>query len=216
MLELMGYMLCLMDLFMELHTTLAHSWSVFPPDVLLVILNFLVILSFGIIVVFGIGAPAVRYFFPKKCERFSKTLDLIFLRLYSLIYDVTAICVQWGKMIWLTFWGFLEYYGMIKSVFLAIYFRYLMMTVGYPNVPGPDQLWLNHFFSRIFCSAYTPFLVLCGLIVFLVPRQALRRDKLVRHLYRSRIFATYRQASIFVKIVSWSILSCSVLYVGWH
>ena len=132
--------------------------------------------------------------------------------LNGLIYRILRELFKVAGDFWIIFWGFTAYYGHLKSLLVLAYYRYLIMTVSYSTGPGPDQFWVNYLVGQLFFSQYTPFLVFCSLVVFLVPRQALRRDKLVRKLYRAGIVSTIEEAYAFVKGVSWILIVIAVLF----
>ena len=79
--------------------------------------------------------------------------------------------------------------------------------------PGPDEVLLGQVMHHIFNYEKVPGIIALGLLIFILPKQGVRRDKLVRWVHRHRLFATYRECIEFVKFTSWFFIICFIFYV---
>lgn len=96
----------------------------------------------------------------------------------------------------------------------------LYLAPGHTRIIGPsvgrsgvDELLLGQIMHHIFTYEKIPGIIGLGLLIFIVPRQGIRRDKLVRWVHRHRLFGTFRASIQFVKFMSWFFIICFIFYV---
>ena len=116
-------------------------------------------------------------------------------------------------------------YGQLTVVLLAGWLRYVAPWEAYNPIlapggyvrslgPGEDQRAIAQLVQNMFLDPNAPIVVCLFLLAFILPRQSLRRDKLVRWFHGLKIFGTYRRALEFVKTCSWLAILCLILYIG--
>ena len=87
--------------------------------------------------------------------------------------------------------------------------------VGYFFGPGPDEVWIGTVLENWASNPKTLVVLVLGVIVMLLPKQSLRRDRIIRRLYEAGFFPTYYDCFLFVKRVSWSFIGACILYISY-
>ena len=115
-------------------------------------------------------------------------------------------------------WMFKKTGGQVFTLCLAGGIRYFyglyQLEAFYGRSSGEDQHFIAMLLDTFYNSNLAPIVIVTLLAIFILPRQHLTRDKLVRFFYRTGFFRGYRHALQSVKILAWFTILSVILYLG--